>query len=156
MKQPAERTVATNRKALHDYHILERYEAGVELVGTEVKSLREGKASLREGYAAIQDGQAFLHNVHVAPYSHGNIANHDPLRVRRLLLRREEISRLAGKVQEKGLTLVPLRIYFSSAGKAKVELALARGKQLYDRRRSIAERDMSRELARELREREKR
>lgn len=155
VKQPAARTVATNRKALHDYHILERIEAGVELVGTEVKSLRDGQANLRDSYAAVSDGQMYLHNVHISPYSHGNISNHDPMRVRRLLLHKDEIGRLAAKTAEKGLTIVPLRIYFSEKSKAKVELGLARGKQLHDKRRAIAERDMNRELARELRQRQK-
>lgn len=155
VKQPVERAVATNRKALHDYHILETVEAGIELVGTEVKSLREGRANLRDAYAAVHDDQMYLHNAHISPYSHGNIQNHDPLRVRRLLLHKAEIRRLTGKIAEQGLTVVPLRIYFTPKSKAKVELALAKGKQLHDKRRSIAEKDHNREIARALRERQK-
>ena len=155
MKQPQARTVATNRKALHDFFIEETYEAGIELQGTEVKSLRDGRANLRDSYAAVSQGQLYLHNVHISPYSHGNIANHEPLRSRRLLMHKAEIRRLLGKTQEKGLTLVPLKIYFNDQGKAKVELGLGRGKQLHDKRRTIAERDANREIARELRSRQK-
>lgn len=155
MKQPAERIVATNRKALHDFFILETFEAGIELRGTEVKSLRDGRANLRDSYAAIDRGQLYLHNVHISPYSHGNIANHEPLRERRLLMHRAEIKRLIGKTQESGLTLVPLKLYFSERGKAKIEIGLARGKQQHDKRATIAERDANREIARSLRERQK-
>jgi SsrA-binding protein len=155
VKQPAERTVATNRKALRDYHIEETYEAGIELLGTEVKALREGQANLRDSFAVVRDGQAYLHNVHISPYSHGNTANHEPMRIRKLLLHKAEIKRLIGKTQEKGLTLIPLKIYFTEKGKAKVELGLGKGKQLHDKRRDIAERDMNRDMERELRERQK-
>lgn len=155
VRSQEERVVATNRKALHDFFILETFEAGIELMGTEVKSLRDGRANLRDSYALIRDGQAYLHNVHISPYSHGNIQNHEPLRTRRLLLHKAEIKHLIGKTQESSLTLVPLKIYFTDKGRAKVEVALAKGKQLHDKRRTLAERDQNREIARELRERQK-
>jgi SsrA-binding protein len=144
--------VTVNRKARHDYEILETYEAGLVLSGTEVKSLRDGRANLKDSYARIERGEAWLYNVHISPYTHGNIYNHDPTRPRKLLMHRSEIRRLTGKVEERGLTLVPLRIYFKS-GYAKVELALARGKKSYDKRRDIAKRDADRELQRVLRDR---
>ena len=146
----SEKIVATNRKARHDYEIIESLEAGIVLQGTEVKSLRAGKANLKDGYAALKDGEVFLYNVHISPYEHGNIYNHEPTRMRKLLLHKGEIRRLIGKVQERGMTLVPLRLYFKN-GRAKVELGLARGKKLYDRRRDIAQRDAERELRREFR-----
>lgn len=156
MKQPAERIVASNRKALHDYSILETFEAGIELVGTEVKSLREGRANLRDSHAAISEGQLYLHNVHISPYSHQGYSTHEPTRARRLLVHKEEIRRLIGKTQEKGLTLVPLKIYFNEKGRAKIEIGVARGKQAHDKRTTIAERDANRDIARDLRERQKR
>ena len=124
-KEQTETVVATNRKAFHDYAIEEKLEAGIVLRGTEVKSLREGKVNLRDSYASVDHEEVILHNCHITPYSHGNIMNHDPLRPRKLLLHRKEISKLLGKTQQKGLTIVPLRIYFSPRGKAKVEIALA-------------------------------
>ncbi len=145
-----ERVVTLNRKARHDYEVLETYEAGLVLTGTEVKSLRAGRANLKDSFARIEKGEAWLYNMHISPYSHGNIYNHDPTRPRKLLLHKSEIRRLTGKVEERGLTLVPLKIYFKD-GYAKVELALARGKRLYDKRRDIAKRDAERELRRVLR-----
>ena len=144
-------TLAQNRRAYHDYFIEEKYEAGLALTGTEVKSIRAGKASLREGYARIANGEAWLLGVHISPYETGNRWNHDPVRDRKLLLHRNEISTLTGKVKARGLTLVPLRIY-SRRGKLKVELGLARGKKLWDKRDATAERDARRELDRAVRE----
>lgn len=141
--------VIQNRKARHDYHILETMEAGLVLQGTEVKSLREGRGNLVDSYAKIQNGEVFLYNFHISPYSGERRFNHDPLRVKKLLLQRKEIRKLIGRVEEKGLTLVPLKVYFKN-GKAKVELALARGKKLYDRREDIAERDAKRAMERAL------
>ncbi len=144
------KVVATNRKAFHDYAIQEKLEAGIVLKGTEVKSLREGRVNLRDSYASVDHGEVVLHHCHISPYSHGNIMNHDPLRPRRLLLHRREISKLLGKTQQKGLTLIPLRIYFSSRGKAKVEIALAKGKKQYDRREAIKAREAGREVERAM------
>ncbi len=149
-KDRAEKVVATNRKAFHDYAIEERLEAGIVLKGTEVKSLREGQVNLRDSYASVDRGEVVLHHCHISPYSHGNIMNHDPLRPRKLLLHRKEINKLLGKTQQKGLTLVPLRIYFSPRGQAKVELALAKGKRQYDRREAIKDREAGRELERAM------
>lgn len=137
--------VATNRKALRDYAVFERFEAGIELVGTEVKSLRAGGVSLDEGYASVTDGQVWLHDVNISPYAQGNIFNHDPKRRRRLLLHADEIKRLFGRTQLRGYTLVPLRIYFNAKGLAKVELALCRGKKLVDRRDDLKRRAMDRD-----------
>ena len=147
------KVVATNRKAYHDYFIEEKFEAGIVLTGTEVKSLRDGRANLQDSYASVKDGEAFLHHCHISPYSHGNLMNHDPLRVRKLLLHKKEINKLLGKTQQKGLTLVPLRIYFSERGKVKVELGLAKGKKQYDRRESIKAREAGREVERAIKER---
>lgn len=148
-----ERTIAVNKKAFHDYEVVETFEAGIALTGTEVKSLRENKASLRDAFATIRGGEVWLHNVHIAPYSHGNRSNPDPDRTRKLLLHRNEIRYLIGKTKEKGLTLVPLKLYFSPAGLVKVELALARGKRLHDKRDAIAEREHKREVERALKDR---
>lgn len=137
--------VATNRKALRDYAVFERFEAGIELVGTEVKSLRAGGVSLDEGYASVTDGQVWLHDVNISPYAQGNIFNHDPKRRRRLLLHADEIKRLFGRTQLRGYTLVPLKIYFNAKGLAKVELALCRGKKLVDRRDDLKRRAMDRD-----------
>ena len=128
------KVVATNRKARHDYHIEETYEAGLVLTGTEVKSIRQGRLNLKDSFARVEDGEVFLYNMHVSPYSHGNRWNHEPTRTRKLLLHKGEIRRLVGKVQQQGLTLVPLRVYFTPKGRAKVEIALARGKKLWDKR----------------------
>jgi SsrA-binding protein len=156
MKQRAdsqEKVVATNRKAFHDYFIEERYEAGIMLHGTEVKSLREGRVNLQDSYASVRGSEVFLHQCHISPYSHGNIMNHDPTRVRKLLLHTAEIHKLLGKTQQKGLTLIPLRIYFTKRGYAKVELGLAKGKKLYDRRETIKSREAGREVQRAIKER---
>lgn len=149
-KDSGEKVVATNRKAFHDYHIEDRFEAGIILRGTEVKSLREGLVNLRDSYASVNHGEVFLHNCHINPYSHGNIMNHEPLRTRKLLLHQKEIIQLIGKTQQKGLTLIPLRIYFTPRGHAKVELALAKGKKQYDRRETIKEREAGREVERAM------
>jgi SsrA-binding protein len=151
-KDSTEKVVATNRKAFHDYFIEEKFEAGIVLQGTEVKSLREGRVNLQDSYASVREGEMFLHNCHVSPYSHGYIMNHDPTRVRKLLLHKTEINKLLGKTQQKGLTLIPLRIYFSKRGHAKVELGLAKGKKLYDRRESIKAREADREVQRAIKE----
>src|SRR5262245_12992 len=150
---PSEKVVATNRKAFHDYFIEERYEAGIMLQGTEVKSLREGRVNLQDSYASVKGAEVFLHHCHISPYSHGNIMNHEPLRTRKLLLHRKEIKKLLGKTQQQGLTLIPLRIYFSKRGFAKVELGLAKGKKQHDRRESIKTREASREVERAMKER---
>ena len=141
--------IAQNRKARHDYSVLDTYEAGVMLTGTEVKSLRLGRASLVDGFATIDDGEVFLRNVHIPEYEQGSWTNHEPRRVRKLLLHRAEIERLIGKTKESGLTLVPLSMYFSQ-GKVKVELALARGKRSYDKRQDLARKDADREVQRAL------
>lgn len=145
-----EKIIADNRKARHDYFIEESYEAGIALVGTEVKSCRLGRVNLRDGYAAIQQGDLFLENVHISPYEQGNRFNHEPLRKRQLLMHKGEILRLLGKVKEKGYTLVPLRLYFKK-GRVKVEIGLAKGKKSYDKRDDIAARDVEREMARAMR-----
>jgi SsrA-binding protein len=142
------KVVAVNRKARHDYSILDTFEAGIVLTGTEVKSLRRGKVSLQDSYADVKNGEVWIYNLHISPYEHGNIYNHDPKRPRKLLLNKDEIAYLVGKVRERGLTLIPLSIYFNERGWAKVELGLAKGKKLYDKRRDIAERDERRELER--------
>lgn len=149
-KDSGEKVVASNRKAFHDYHIEEKLEAGIVLKGTEVKSLRAGLVNLKESYASVDHGAVILHHCHISPYSHGNIMNHDPLRPRKLLLHRKEINRLLGQTQQKGLTLVPLRIYFTSRGHAKLELALAKGKKQHDRREAIKEREAGREVERAM------
>jgi len=138
--------IATNRKAFRDYHILETMEAGIVLVGSEVKSLREGRANLRDSFARIKDAEAFLYNVHISPYAKARADNYEPRRSRKLLLHRREINKLIGRVGEKGLTLVPLKLYFKR-GKAKVELALAKGKKFYDKREALKARAHEREIA---------
>ena len=150
-----DRPIATNRKAYHDFEVLETHEAGLVLRGTEVKALREGRADLKESYARIERDEAWLLGCHISPYGQGNRANHDPLRPRKLLLHRAEINRLLGRVMEKGLTLVPLRLYFKG-GRAKVELGLARGRRTIDTRHVIREREERREMARALRDRVRR
>ena len=144
------RDVATNRQASHRYHLLERWECGLVLQGTEVKALRDGKAQIKDGYASVRDGEVWLHNVHIPPYGPASRENHEPERPRKLLMHKREIDRLIGKTREKGLTLVPTRIYFSD-GRAKVEIALARGKDVGDKRQAIKEREMKRELERSFR-----
>jgi SsrA-binding protein len=148
----AEKLIVDNRRARHEYHLADRVEAGLALVGTEVKSLREGQANLQRAYGEVRGGEVWLVGAHIAEYGHGNLANHDPDRDRKLLLKRREIDSLAGKVNEKGLTLVPTRLYWKN-GKAKVELAVGRGKQARDKRRDIAKRDAQREMERALKSR---
>ena len=147
--------VVTNRKAFHNYHILDKYEAGMELLGSEVKSLREGNANLREAYVIIRKGQAWVSGVHIKPYSHTGFDGHEPVRNRKLLLHSREISKLKAMLDQKGLTAIPLRIYFNNKGLAKLELALAKGKKTYDKKITLKERDIKRESQRELSERRK-
>jgi len=148
-KEQGTKFVAQNKKARHDYHIEQTFEAGLVLTGTEVKALRAGRASLVDGFAQVTDGEIWLHNVHIPEYSQGTWTNHAPRRIRKLLLRKDEIARLAGKTKEGGRTIVPLSLYFKN-GYAKVEIALATGKKAYDKRQSIAERDAKRETQREM------
>jgi len=145
-----DKTVATNRKATYQYFIMDRFEAGLELKGPEVKSIRQGKVNLQDSFARIEDGQAFLYNMHVSPYEFGTINNPDPVRPRKLLLHKREIGRLTAEVMSRRLAIVPLRVYFKH-GLAKVELALAKGKRLYDKRRSIKEKETEREIRRIMR-----
>ncbi|MGI6485960.1 MAG: SsrA-binding protein SmpB [Thermoanaerobacterales bacterium] len=140
------RDLVTNRKARHDYHIIETYEAGIALAGTEVKSLRAGKGNLKDSFAKIENGELYIHNMHISPYEKGNIFNKDPMRTRKLLMKRREIDRLYGLIKEKGLTIIPLKLYLNEKGLVKVELALAKGKTLYDRREDIKRRDANREI----------
>jgi SsrA-binding protein len=149
-EQSDERLVATNRKARHDYHVEESLEAGLVLTGTEVKSLRSGRVSLQDAFARVEADEVWLYHLHIPPYDSGGYANHDPLRRRKLLLNRGEIRRLFGKAQQRGYTLVPLKLYFRR-GMAKVELALARGKREYDRREEIAKREANRQIQRAIR-----
>ena len=144
-----EKNITVNRKATHEYFILQTIEAGIALVGTEVKSLRQGKANMVDGYAKIENGEVWLVNVNISEYTQGNINNHDPRRNRKLLLNRSEIRKLIGKTKEKGLTLVPLRLYFKN-GKVKVELAISKGKKVYDKRHAIAKKDFQREQERRI------
>jgi len=150
------KVVATNRKARHDYHIAETFVAGMVLQGTEVKSMRAGKINLRDSFARIEGNNVVLYNMHIAPYDHGNRWNHEPDRPRRLLLRRDEIRHLIGKVREQGFTLVPLSAFFDSRGYAKLDLALAKGKKQWDKREDIARRDAQREIERAVRTKAKR
>ena len=144
--------IASNRQAAYRFNLLERFECGIVLTGTEIKSLREGKAQLKDGYASVENGEVWLHNVHIPPYAPASRENHEPERDRKLLLHRREIERLVGKTKERGLTLVPTRLYFSGP-RAKVEIALARGKDRHDKRESIREREMAREAERAMRRR---
>ncbi|OAT80257.1 SsrA-binding protein SmpB [Desulfotomaculum copahuensis] len=146
-----EKVITANRKARHDYHVLETYEAGIALTGTEVKSLRAGRANLQDSFARIENSELMLYNMHISPYDQGNRFNHEPKRTRKLLMHRQEIMRLLGKSREKGLAIIPLKLYFNGRGKAKVELALARGKKLYDKREDMAARDAKREMERAVR-----
>ena len=148
-KQRGTKLIANNKKAYHDYFIEDTYEAGIALVGTEVKSLRMGKCSIKEAFVRIEDGEVFVYGMHVSPYEKGNIFNKDPLRVKKLLLHKYEINKLLGKIKEKGYTLVPLQVYFKD-GKVKVEIGLARGKKLYDKREAIAKKDQRREAEKEF------
>ncbi len=151
MSDNAIKVVSTNRKARHDYHIEDSFEAGIVLTGTEVKSIRNSKVNLKDSYAKVEGTELFLYNMHVSPYDPGNRFNHDPVRTRKLLAHKAEIGRLAGKVKEKGYALIPLKIYLRQ-GLVKVELGLARGKKKYDKRRDIAERDRKREMERDMKD----
>ncbi len=146
------RTVATNRKARHDYHVEETFEAGIALTGTEIKSVRQGQVNLRDGFVLIRNGEAWLLNVHIAQYKHGNRQNHDETRQRKLLLHKRQIDYLHGQATQKNWTIVPLRMYITEAGLAKVEIALVRGKQQYDKRRTIRDRDAERDIQRALKQ----
>ncbi|MSO55906.1 MAG: SsrA-binding protein SmpB [Acidobacteria bacterium] len=143
-REAAQKNIAENRKAFHDYHIIETFEAGLALLGTEVKSIREGRVNLRDSFARTENGEVFVYNIHIQPYSHRGYADHDPLRRRKLLLHAHEIRKLIGKTIERGITLVPLRMYFKN-GKVKVALGLAKGKQLHDKRETIKRREADRE-----------
>ena len=143
-RELAQANIAENRKAHHDYHLLETFEAGVVLLGTEVKAIREGRVNLRDSYARVDDGEVYLYNVNISPYSHRGYAEHEPLRRRKLLLHRDEIRKLIGKTVERGMTLVPVRMYFKN-GRVKVAVSLARGKKEYDKRETIKQRETDRE-----------
>jgi SsrA-binding protein len=143
-REKAQSSVAENRKAFHDYHLLETFEAGIVLLGTEVKSIREGRVNLRDSFARLEDGEVFLYNVNISPYSHRGYADHEPLRRRKLLLHRDEIRKLIGKTVEKGMTLVPVRLYYKN-GRVKVAVSLAKGKKEYDKRETIKRRETDRE-----------
>ena len=143
-REKAQTSIAENRKAHHDFHLLETFEAGIVLLGTEVKSIREGRVNLRDSFARVEDGEVFLYNVNISPYSHRGYADHEPLRRRKLLLNRDEIRKLIGKTVEKGMTLVPVRLYYKK-GRVKVALSLAKGKKEYDKRETIKRREVDRE-----------
>jgi SsrA-binding protein len=151
-REKAQTTIAENRKAYHDFHLLETFEAGVALLGTEVKAIREGRVNLRDSYARVEDGEVFLYNVNISPYSHRGYAEHEPLRRRKLLLHRDEIRKLIGKTVEKGMTLVPVRFYFKD-GRVKVAVSLAKGKKEYDKRETIKRREADRETRAALKSR---
>ena len=149
MAKSNDKMIANNKKAYHDYFILEKYEAGLVLHGTEVKSLRMGKCSIKEAFIRVEDGEMYIYGMHISPYEKGNIFNKDPMRVRKLLLHRYEINKIEGSLQEKGLTLVPLKVYFKDS-LVKLEIGVARGKKLYDKRQDIAKKDQRREAEREF------
>ena len=149
MTAKREKLIANNKKAYHDYFILDKYEAGIVLSGTEVKSLRLGKCSIKEAFVRIENGEVFVHGMHISPYEKGNIFNKDPLRVRKLLLNRSEINKIQGKIKEQGMTVMPLKIYFSGS-LVKVEIGLAKGKKQYDKREDIAKKDQKREAQRDF------
>lgn len=149
MKQSGKSLVANNKKAYHDYFIEDKYEAGLSLVGTEVKALRMGKCSIKEAFIRIENGEVFIYGMHISPYEKGNIFNKDPLRVRKLLLHKVEINKMKGKISEQGYTIMPLQIYFSN-GRAKIEIGIAKGKKNYDKRQDIAKKDQRREIQREF------
>ena len=144
------RVVATNRKAKRDYEILETYEAGIELRGTEVKSIREGRININDSFVRAKDGELFLVGAHISPYHHGTAFNHDPLRQRKLLLHRKEIDRIISRIREKRLTVIPLKVYFNKRGKVKVEIAVARGRKAYEKKQKLKEKDIEREMKAEL------
>ena len=152
MKQPGTKQIASNRKAFHDYFIEERYEAGIELFGTEVKSLRQGTVNLKDSWCDITNGEIFIKQMHISPYEKGNIFNRDPIRPRKLLMHKKEIMKLFGTIKQEGLTLVPLSLYFKNS-RVKLELGLAKGKKLYDKRDSAAARDAKREIDRTMKSR---
>ena len=152
---PEDKTVAQNRKARHDYFITESFETGIVLYGTEIKSVRDGHANLKDGYANVENGELWLYNVHISPYDKGSFYNKDPMRPRKLLVHKSEIRKLLQKTREKGLTLVPLKLYIKQGRWAKCELAIARGKQLHDKRDAAAERDAEREMDRAIRRRQR-
>ena len=154
MPQEKVKIISDNRRARHEYHLLELFETGLELRGTEVKSLRNGKANLQDAYAKVENGEVFVYNMHISPYEMGNRFNHDPLRPRRLLLHKHEINHIFAKVREKGLTLVPTKLYFTH-GKAKLELALAKGKKLYDKREAMIGKEATRDMERAFRDRQR-
>ncbi len=149
------KVVARNKKAYHDYHIEETLEAGIILQGTEVKSIRRGSISIKDGYARVENGEVFMYNVHIAPYEQGNRFNHEPERKRKLLLNKREIRRLIGYVKTTGYTLVPLRVYFNNRNLVKIDLGIAKGKKMYDKRRDLAEKTAQRQIERAMRERQK-
>ena len=148
-KTEEKKAVAQNKKAYHDYFVLERFEAGIELFGTEVKSIRQGKLNLKDSWCSIKEGEIFVHGMHISPYEHGNIFNRDPVRIRRLLMHKREIMRLLGQTKQEGLTLIPLSVYFNK-GKAKLELGLCKGKKLYDKRETAAKKDAARNIERSM------
>ena len=143
------KVIVTNRKAWHEYHILDKYEGGIVLYGSEVKAIREGKASIKEAYVRFIDNELFVKNLHIAEYSNGGQNNHEPKRARKLLLNRQELNKMIGKVKEKGMSIIPIRLFINEKGKAKLEIALAKGKKIYDKRESIKEKDQKRDIARE-------
>jgi SsrA-binding protein len=151
-REQAQANIAENRKAFHDFHLLETFEAGIALLGTEVKAIREGRVNLRDSFARLEAGEVFLYNVNISPYSHRGYADHEPLRRRKLLLHRDEIQKLVGKTVEKGMTLVPVRMYFKK-GRVKIALSLAKGKKEYDKRETIKRRDVDRETRAAVKER---
>ena len=151
-REKAQTSIAENRKAFHDFHMLETFEAGMVLLGTEVKAIREGRVNLRDSFARVENGEVYLYNVHISPYSHRGYADHEPLRRRKLLLHRNEILKLVGKTVEKGMTLVPVRMYFKN-GRVKVAVSLAKGKKDYDKRETIKRRDVDRETRAAVKER---
>lgn len=146
------KVVSNNKKAYHDYFILDSYEAGIELKGTEIKSIRKGSANLKDAFVRIKNQEAFLENMHVAPYEQGNRFNHDPLRTRKLLLHKKEIRKIENKLKEGGLTMVPTKLYFDHSSKVKVEVAIARGKKLYDKRQDLKEKDAKRDIERAMKQ----
>ena len=151
-KQSGTKEIAKNRKAFHEYFVLERYEAGIELFGTEVKSIRAGQVNMKDSFCTVKDGELFLRGMHISPYEHGNIFNRDPMRPRRLLMHKREIMQLFGKVKQDGYALIPLQVYFKGS-RVKVEVALCKGKKLYDKREDAARKDARREMDRAMKER---
>jgi SsrA-binding protein len=151
-REKAQANIAENRKAFHDYHLLETFEAGIALLGTEVKAIREGRVNLRDSFARVEDGEVYLYNVNISPYSHRGYADHEPMRRRKLLLHRSEILKLIGKTVEKGMTLVPVRMYFKN-GRVKVAISLAKGKKEYDKRETVKRRETERETRAAIKER---